>query len=213
MNDTKMQGLKLIERIEFHEGKSRNLTKPYIETQFYVTDLEKFLAYCSDEKWKKAFGKKSTFDYHMKRIKKSRAKRPKFNMHINRDVIVYPKENMCSIIECGLHYVCQHSFDILPYEDRAVFYGHFERDRACIGMLFGLDGSKRKVFTTDILDGFMLHREQINKYDDSFVVWIKHRRDEEKDKEAESYCKGKEECPTEHCCECPESETCRVVRT
>jgi len=170
-------GLELINRIEFHEGKSRNLTKPYIETRYYVSDLEKFLAYCNGDKWEGEYGQKRMFKWNVERKKKSRAKRPHFDMRVGEtSAEIFPRENMVAVIQCGIHYICQHSFDILPRDDKQLFYGRFEHNRACIGMLFGLDGSKRKVFTTDILNGFMLHREDINEYDDSFVVWIQARR-------------------------------------
>lgn len=196
MNET----LKLIKRIEFHERKSRNLIMAHIETQFHVSDLEKFIALCCGEEWTKTFGGLSDFTYKMKQMQKSRAKRPKFRMYVNhKDVVVYPKENMVAVVECGLHYICQHSFDIIPHPEKDVFYGH-KHNKGRIGKLFAMDGRKLDVYNTDILDGFMLHREQINGWDDSLVEWVQHCRDED------------ERCPAEHCCQCSKSETCGVVR-
>ena len=118
--------LKLINRIEFHEKKSSSCRIPCIETRFHIEKgkLEEFLKYCiGEEKWKSTFGGKQSFDYKMSRVQKSRAKRPKFTFcSRRRETTIYPKEDLCISIECGLHYICQHSFDILPYEETQLFY-------------------------------------------------------------------------------------------
>jgi len=174
--------LKLIKKVEFHEKKSRNLIMPHIVTQFHVSDLEKFLALCSGKEWENEYEGKKMFEWHMKRTKKSRAKRPKFEMYINsQNVIVYPKENIIEDSQCGLHYICQHSFDVIPHPERDVFYGS-EYNKGKIGKLYAMDGRKLDVYNTDILDGFMLHREEIKQYDDSFVEWVQHCRDEDDSK-------------------------------
>jgi len=80
--------------VEFHEKRSRNLSQPYIETRFHVEDLEAFLKFCAEEEWDGSFSVSSAFRYHMKDIKKSRAKRPHFDLTIkHKKVEIYPKEN------------------------------------------------------------------------------------------------------------------------
>ena len=83
-----------------------------------------------------------------------------------------------SLLECGIHYICQHSFDILPQIIKDNIYGFNEFD---LGMLFSLERrGKRAEFivkNTDIRKGFMLDRKEIDQYGDSFVFWIKVRRE------------------------------------
>ena len=170
-------------KIEFHEKKSRNLTQPYIETQFHVENVEEFLKLCVGENWEGSFSDPfsvgSKFEYEIKHIKKSRAKRPKFELSIKQKrVVVYPKENLITGMECRLHYVCQHSFDMFPGKIRQQFYG-YEHDKRSIGFLYTLKGEKLEVFNTDILDGFMLRGDKEKEFGSSFVNWIKHRREED----------------------------------
>lgn len=168
----------LIEKITFHEKKARSLIMPYIETRFHVTDIIKFLKWCDTE------GKTSDWmwDYLSKTIEKMRTwKRPepkhKFNLK-GRTVYIYPKQNVVAVVECGIHYVCQHSFDILPQTVKQAIYGYGEFD---LGTLFSLEHKGKRVEltvkNTDISRGFMIHRQEINEYGDSFVFWIKTRRE------------------------------------
>ena len=168
-------------KIEFHEKKSRNIRGSYIETQIYVENVEDFVKLCAEEKWEGSFSVGSSFTYEMNRIKKSKAKRPKFDLSIRqKKITVYPKENLITGIECRLHYVCQHSFDMLPSEVRTPIYDYFD-NKKLLGILYTLKGEKLKVFNSDILDGFMLHHNQEQKFGSSFVNWIKHRREEEEE--------------------------------
>ena len=174
----------LLKKVEFHEAKSRNLIRCHIEAYFYVEDVEKFLTWCADDEWTAILSKKSTFDYHMVRVNRSKAKRPHFEMTIGgRTVRVYPRENLVITMECGIHYICQHIFDIFPHESKHIFYCHKGIDDWTIGKLYPMkkDLPALDVKASDILDGFMLHREGCDKYHDSFVKWIQHRRDEDND--------------------------------
>lgn len=164
-------------QIEFHEKKSRNLTMPYIETQYYVTDIMAFLTWCNEGERLKEWA----YDSIISQITKMRTwKRPTPNF-INylkgKLIYIYPKQNVVAVVKCALHYVCQHSFDILPQRIRAHIYSE---DNFEIGELFTLKGQRLTVMSLDIIDGFMLHSEQSQVYGDSFVSWIQHRRNKEK---------------------------------
>lgn len=160
---------KLIQRIEFHEGKSK-YRREEIEIRFYVTNITEFIQFCSRKDRK--FGE-SMFAFEIKRLEKSRAKRPNFRWHANQTCFVYPKENMVAVRITGLHYICQHSFDLLPSNIRELF---FSLDKPfMIGMFFSLDGEKIEVSTADIADGFRLNREKEKGYKESFVRWMRER--------------------------------------
>jgi len=110
-------------------------------------------------------------------MEKSRAKRPHFDKTVNHQrVEIYPKENLVVAFQAGLHYICQHSFDIIPHDDKQIFYGYKGINEMDVGELIPMKEERMIVKNSDILDGFMLHREQIDEYNDSFVEWIKHRR-------------------------------------
>jgi len=177
----------LIERIEFHEKKFSSYMIPLIETHIITTDLEKFLEFCFGQVWNRSIGGgKSRFDFHMKEISKSRAKRPKFDLLINHKYVdVYPKENLVVGREGGLHYVCQHSFDMFPSGEREKFYDYEGKDfpKVRIGKLYTLKGEEFDVYTHDILSGFMLHRQQIDNFRNRFSVWIKKRRTNKREKQ------------------------------
>ena len=178
--DEEREGREMKTKIEFHEKKCSGLIVPYIETRIYVENVEEFLKFCAEEKWGGSFGIGDNFAYEMERIKKSRAKRPKFDLSIKQKrITVYPKENLVTGMECRLHYVCQHSFDMFPEKIRLQFYDYSLNKRK-IGFLYTLKGEIFKVFSTDILNGFMLRQDQEQKFGSSFVNWIKHRRKEEK---------------------------------
>jgi len=168
---------KMIKKIEFYEKKSRNLIMPYIETQFFVSDIAEFLKWCAGEEWNSF----TEYDFYsnLARVSKWKKREKKFEMHFKgRVIIVYPDKNVVAVFECGLHYVCQHSFDILPREVRDRIYGYEE---FILGKLYPLSRhgatiEPLDVKNTDISTGFLLHREQINAYNDSFVDWIYYRR-------------------------------------
>jgi len=167
-----------IEKIEFHEKKSKNLIMPYIETQFHVTDIIKFLKWCDTE------GKTSEWDWchlanQMQKMKAWKRPEPKHEFHFKgKTVYVYPKQNVVAVVECGIHYICQHSFDILPRKVKEAIYGYSEFD---LGTLFSLEHKGKRVEltvkNTDISRGFVIHRQEINEYGDSFVFWVKTRRE------------------------------------
>ena len=166
-------------KIEFYEKKSSALIQPYIETRIYVENVEDFVKLCAEEEWEGSFSVGSNFGYEMKRIEKSRAKRPKFDLSIRqKKITVYPKENLITGMECRLHYVCQHSFDMLPSEMRTPIYDYFD-NKKLLGILYTLKGEELKVFNSDILDGFMLRHDHEQKFGSNFVNWIRHRREEE----------------------------------
>jgi len=170
------EGLSLIKRIEFHEGKSKNLRIPYIETRFYVSDLKAFIKWCAGENWDKWV--EGTFEFNVKRKEKSKSERPVFNMFIkSKEVFIYPRENMIAIRDAGLHYICQHSFDILSRKVFDLIYDYSNIFN--LGYLYTLNNEKFLVKNKDIRDGFMLTREGIAKFNDSFSNWIRWRRKEE----------------------------------
>ena len=168
-----------ITKIEFHEKKSSNLIMPYIETQFHVTDIIKFLKWC-DEDEKTNDWRWDSLSKAIKRMKGWKKPEPKHKFYFRgKTIYVYPKQNVVAIVECGIHYICQHSFDILPQRIRNAIYEY--NNEFDLGTLFSLERRGKHieliVKNTDILNGFMLHREAIDEYGDSFVFWIKTRRE------------------------------------
>jgi len=185
MSETAKEVLSLITKMEFREGKNRNWTKPFIELDTYVSDVEKFITLCYGEKWSSSFDGYEQFKYYMNRIKLSKARRPHFDFRIDQArITVYPKENLIVSGQVGLHYICQHLFDFLPHEAKDVFYQYkSSQSDFVIGKLkFIHKGEILKynveldVKASDILDGFMLHKEQIDSFKDTFSVWVKYRR-------------------------------------
>jgi hypothetical protein len=175
-----MKAIELVEKIEFHERKDSSFRIPLVETYIYVKDFKEFLRLCSGDYWVGGYSNKSNLEYNLRLLKKSRAKRPHFDFLLRqKHVDVYPHENLVVGREGGIHYICQHSFDMFPPEEKNLFYGHTYEQKRKIGVLFALDGEKYDVYAQDILDGFMLHREQINKYRDRFGIWIKIRRNKD----------------------------------
>jgi hypothetical protein len=174
MTESTASAIGQIEQIEFHERRIREYRIPIIEAWFYVKDVEAFLKACVGDRWAGRSGGKKEFDWKMNRVKDW--KRPKIEMYINsKQTIIYPKEKLITTGEGGLHYICQHLFDIFPDKEHETFYS-WEKIR--LGKLFALDKSENDVYTNDIRDGFLLPREEIDKYNDSFVVWIKSRRNQ-----------------------------------
>lgn len=156
VEEDQKETLELIERIGFHERKASGYRIPFIETYIYVRNLMKFLELCFGEKWNDRFDGKSSIEWNIKRLEKSKAKRPKFDILINQKrVDIYPRENLIVGREGGIHYICQHSFDMLPIEAREIFYG-YDFDEFIIGKLYplsrkGIESMSMNVTNKDIL--------------------------------------------------------------
>lgn len=182
---------KLITKLEFHEfHNKRQTTVPAVELYCYIEDLPTFLALCvGPEEWAKQYSTKFDYEYNMKRLEKSRAQRPHFNLYLKHEmggvsIIVYPKENLVVYGVVGLHYICQHIFDFLPYEIKERFYPVVEWENFLIGKLH-IDHGKHQgetldVKALDITKGFMLTIPEIKEYSDKFSEWISYRRLQEK---------------------------------
>jgi hypothetical protein len=114
----------LITKLEFHEFKRKDVKTPYVDLYCYVSDLPKFLAGCVEEpEWSKRYGGYDEYEYNLKRLSVSKAKRPHFTFRMqNTAVIIYPKENLIINGSIGLHYICQHLFDFMPYELREKYW-------------------------------------------------------------------------------------------
>lgn len=181
------EGFKLIKRIEFHEIKGYNRIRA-IETRFYVTNIKEFLKWCIENHGGYYEGRKfdeEMYDYELKRMKNWKKREHKFRIYIcGNDVWVYPQDGYVAVRVAGLHYICQHSFDIIP-QGREIFYGYKENEFV-IGKLYSLPrrGQRLELNVTnkDILDGFMLRRETVDKYRDDFIRFIYHKRQKEKNK-------------------------------
>ena len=174
-----------LDKIEFHETKEAGYIRAGIETRFYIKpnsiSLHDFLKLCDGENWKHNF-QEEDLKYKYERAMCSKRDNPHFPMNINHmSCEIYPKQNYIAVYEVNLHYICQHSFDIFPSDVKDLFYG-YDRFAKPIGKLYPKPyrGNKNPepliVKNSDILSGFMLDREEINKYNESFVEWIKHRR-------------------------------------
>lgn len=184
MSEEKKSGLGLIQKIEFFEKHSSNLIVPYTEVQVTVSDLVKFVTYCMGEKWK---DHKEMFDWEMKRTVKSKALRPpKFKVYLGEsgDVIVSPRENKIIRTECGIHYIGQHIFDFLPYDDREFFRRPAYEQDLVLGKIRHYQADKHPdrfpeydVKASDIYFGFMQSREENLKYGDSFYMFVRSRRE------------------------------------
>lgn len=178
--------LGLIQKIEFFEKHSSNLIIPYTEIQVTVSDLKKFVAYCEGERWE---DNKELFDWEMKKVAKSMGKRPpKFKIYLgeNGDVIVSPRENKIIRTECGIHYIGQHIFDFIPYEDREIFRRPAYEKDFVLGIIRHYQADKHpdrfpeyNVKGSDIYIGFMQSREENLKYGDSFYMFVRSRREKE----------------------------------
>jgi hypothetical protein len=176
-----------IEKIEFHEVKIPQNLFAGIETRFYIKGepnrLHEFLKWCDGADWDKN-RKEDEYNYECKRAMRSSRENVHFRMFIHgKFVEIFPKQNYVVFYEIGLHYICQHCFDILPQEAKGIFYNHKSKD-AIIGNLY----PKPKKYQTveplivkvgDIVDGFHLFSEQVDSFRNSFVIWVKHRREEE----------------------------------
>jgi hypothetical protein len=176
-------------KIEFHETKVAGYLRAGIETQFYIraepNRLHDFLKWCDGENWKHNY-QEEEFKMKCEQAMRSKRDNPHFQMFINgMHCEVYPKQSYVSVYEIGLHYICQHSFDILPSPSKDLFYAYGYEEKP-IGKLYpkircglkrcGQHLESLVVKNSDILAGFMQSAEENKKYDDSFVEWIKHRR-------------------------------------
>lgn len=170
----------VITKMEFHEFTPKTLTIPFVELYCYVNDIPTFIALCDIEEWKKdPYGLKAEYDYYMGRMKKSKAKRPHFDLHLNdMRVTIYPKENLIVAGQAGIHYIGQHIFDFLPYEERDRYRPILERFDFIIGKLYTKDNPEGiDVHAHDVHTGFMNSREENLKYNDTFSIWIKSQNE------------------------------------
>jgi hypothetical protein len=194
---TSFDPFKILYKIEFHETKEAGYIRAGIETRFYIksspylsltepNNLHDFLKYCDDIKSWNGNYKEEEFKYQYEKAMRSKRDNPHFHFSVNgMNCEVYPKQSYIAVYEVNLHYICQHSFDIFPNQVKELFYAHDPRGKP-IGKLYPIKRCKLEncgqhsdyfvVKNSDILSGFMQSREENEKYHDSFVEWIKHRR-------------------------------------
>ena len=146
----------------FKEKKPRRI----IDTEYHVSDVENFLTWC-DKDWDKGF-----YEYNVKRLEK-RKRKPEIGVRIQYTTVRIPLQSKIVIVrESGLHYVCQHAFDIIPRDAHDKFYDRL--NPMPIGYLF-TNGEKFLVDSSDISNGFSLVIEQVDKIGE-FTDWIRLRR-------------------------------------
>ncbi len=153
-----------------------------MEVRFIVDDVLKFLEWCG------------VSEMSMRRVKSveahTRKKNPIVDIFEPTRYSVYPKANMVTKVEGGLHYVCQHAFDILPEKTRAGFYNFVRRidTPQRIGtyypdkkwkVIFEDLKESYPVMDADISEGLHLDTDGSEKYSNSFAVWVMRRRNEE----------------------------------
>jgi hypothetical protein len=95
---------------------------------------------------------------------------------------VYPREGYVEKFEVGLHYVCQHGFDILPHDVKAGMYNHYYRDEPkVVGTLYPIPSmnvifpdmkESYPVTDVDVAKGFHLDSKEVKEYSNSFTIWI-----------------------------------------
>jgi sulfatase maturation enzyme AslB (radical SAM superfamily) len=183
----------LIKKIEFHEFKSSGYSIAGIETQVYATE-GKFIELCewlSKDYWTESKIEKQSFELNLKDKLKSKAKDPKFQISVGErfnstSIVVHPKQNMVSVAICGIHYICQHSFDMFPCDIRVSLMSYIGRyDKLIeIGLLYlrprhGKVHEPIKVYNKDIYIGFMQPRETNLTYRDDFGTFIIAQRAKE----------------------------------
>jgi hypothetical protein len=184
----------LIDKIEFHEVKSSRCTIPAVETQIYATEgkLKELCEWLAIEEWARDKYEKQFFESNFANKMKSKAKDPNFQMRVGENlggtsIIVHPKQNMVSVAIYGIHYICQHSFDMFPHDIRTVLMSSLGRQKLLIGLLYpkpvkGQVQTPIKVYNSDIDRGFMQTRETNLTYKDDFVTFIKAQRANEEKK-------------------------------
>lgn len=161
-------------KIEFRQDKRRKSGGWGFDIQFHVEDIIAFLEWCN------------VSEMALKRVKyhlgKRKTKKPvKIYEHTSYEV--YPHDNMLSKYEVGIHYICQHAFDILPEKVRSSilgFYPGLDEDRK-IATLFPDPNTKAvypdveesyPVMASDISLGFHLDRKGVDKYHDNFTFFV-----------------------------------------
>ncbi len=154
--------------IEFHEKKKSGRR---IEVWFFAEKgkLKNLMEFLSGERWDEW-----SWKHMMDRFSRSKAKDPKYDFFAGgRIVHVYPRTEKVVNYNVGLHYICQHSFDIFnscPREVKEWFYERLNPNE--IGYLHVGD-EKFLVRSDDISLGFSLSYDQCMKFRDSFTEWIK----------------------------------------
>jgi len=148
------------------------------EINYIVKDLIEFLEFCEVDE-------RSILSVKELMNRKRRSKKP-YSIYRPTKVEIYPHENRVSKLEVGIHYICQHGFDILPVSVRTGIHNtHFEDETRFLGTLYPEPNMKvlypdlqesYSVTTTDISRGFMLDSNEIKEYSDSFSIWIIERR-------------------------------------
>lgn len=144
--------------------------KVKVVTEFIPeTDLNSFLGWLDDD-----------LDVDRLADKADRIEEGLFRKNVNGTFaqINFDRE-VVFLINSGIHYVCQHSFDIFPHEIKKEFYNTgvgFGED-IDIGYLYTLEDDKMLVRSSDIHHGFMLTKDTIDDIG-KFSDWIRKRNDE-----------------------------------
>lgn len=133
-----------------------------------------------EEHW--SMTKREIDEFYMKKANKSKNENFNFGLYMRGDsnglhkIKVYPKTEMITFTEYGLHYVCQHILDIFPRYIKGCLMDVYKPMN--VGLLFskpkkGEEGLVMMVTSADVHNGFMLTYETIHKkFKDSFVKWI-----------------------------------------
>lgn len=148
------------------------------EINYYVEDLIEFLEFCE-------VGDRAIRS--VKQIMKDKRRTKPYIIYKPTKCEIYPKENRVSKLEVGIHYICQHGFDILPSSIIAGIHNtHFEKDARHLGTLYPEEWLKESLYpdledsypvtTTDISRGFLLDLQEVKKYHNNFSIWIIERR-------------------------------------
>jgi hypothetical protein len=175
----------LVKRIEFHERKFSGCVVPVIQTEVYIDErrLSEFCEWIAGEDWTKNY-QKELFKSNYEKLIKSKRERPSFELRTPETTVqVYPKQNMVLSTQAGIHYICQHSFDMFPYDVRTTLMSSIGR-QINIGLLYpkpvrGITQDPLLVTNKDIDIGFMQSRETNLTYKDNFVAFIKAQRAKE----------------------------------
>jgi len=169
-------------RIEFRQVADRKRSRGWaMLIQYHAEDIVAFL------KWTGTFSDRDIYRVE-DAIKDKRRTRPvELYPQYSGKWTVYPKEGYAEKFEVGLHYVCQHAFDILPYKLRSRFYNYYYRDEPWrLGTLYPIPKLKHvfpemkesyPVTDRDIADGFGLDSQEVKKYSDSFTIWVIKRNE------------------------------------
>lgn len=184
-NKDNFQKLKeLVEKIEFHEVKTSDMFNPGVETQVYAkADMFFALAeWLSGKRWSLEYDGGKHFKSECDHAMRSRKERPHFSCRLDEVTVeVYPKQKMFTYFEGGLHYICQHSFDMFPYDVKSAIHSVFSPERDInLGYFYGRilrhkTPEPLMVTCNDISVGFMLDTVGIHKYHDDFGFFISQR--------------------------------------